>query len=246
MNRLASLLCAAALLAAAPWLIAAENGVQFSGRIGPSIGTYEAKDFLRVEDPATGGSLSRRRGGKNEFVYGVQTGLSAHTTRFFADLGLDYTRLKFEGDELDRTDLLFTAGFKPGAGTSLYGGYRISSSGDGLFNDDTFKEYGFFAGAGIGDIAAGALILGASAAYNFSEIEDYLAEGRGFDYRGFSIKLGAALRSAPGHSLQLRYQKFEGDDDRVEARSVDDVPVVVDFELEETYLQLYYLYSFAL
>jgi hypothetical protein len=241
------LLLAGIFAGSSGWAAAEESEWAFSGRVGPTVGSYEGDVKLKISDLVNDTQEDFSVNGDQELAYGLQGGLTAGYGRFFGDLAVEYLRLDFQKNELDRTDVLVSLGSKVGTYGSLYVGYRSGMQGDGLFNDDTFKESGPFIGAGLGGIPAGALILGGSVAYNFSKVDDFPVDGQKLDYEGVSIKFSAALASMPQHSLQLRFQNFNGDDSISEDLDDDgNDDLKVDFELEESYLQLYYIYSFSM
>lgn len=215
--------------------VAADSQLALSGRVGPAIGTYEGDVAIRLENVD-----SFSVDGDKEFAYGLHTGISASHGQLFADLALEYMRVDYNDNSADRTDVMLSLGHRLGSHASLFAGYRFSTQGDGLFDDEFFKERGPFVGAGLGGVAAGPLLLGASLAFNLSEVQDFPDEGRDFDYDGFSLKLSASLIQMPQHTMQVRFQKFEGDD------SIATDAGRLDFELEESYMQLIYLYSFAI
>lgn len=225
----------------------AESSMSLVGRIGPTVGTYQGEVKVRIADVNNVTLIDETVGGDSELMYGFQGGLTASDGRLFLDLALDYLRVELADEKVDRTDLTFTGGFKLGSNGSFFAGYRIGAQGDGVFNDDNFEESGPFIGAGLGGLSAGPLYLGASAAFNFSNVDDFPVPGEDLDYDGISVKFSAALKSMPSHSLQLRIQQFEGDGSVGADTDMDgDADLRTDFELEETYLQLYYIYSFVI
>lgn len=247
MKRNSGMLFAGILLSATFAGYAQDTGMNWSGRIGPTIGTYKGEVAIRATDGANGAVLLNENfEGDEEFAYGLQTGLTAGYGKFFADLGIEWLQVDFRGEELDRTDAVLSIGYRVGAYGSLFTGVRKSTQGDGIFDDETFDEFGPFIGAGLGGMPAGPVLFGASVAYNFSQVDDFPSEGEELDYEGFSIKLSASPKSAPNHSVQLRFQQFDGDDSVSGDVTGDGVDDDVEFELEETYLQLYYLYAFPI
>jgi hypothetical protein len=224
------------------------DAMLLSGRIGPTLGVYQQEFAFSLRDASTGevldlpecGGPCQASGDESELAYGLQTGLSALFGDFFLDAGIELLAVNSDAD-LDRTDLLFTAGYFIGQHWQAFAGYRMGMQGDGFFDDDTFSERGFFVGAGIGGMEVGDFMLGASLAYNFSEAQDFPQDGEKFDYGGLSFKLNGQLKSLPQHSLQLRVQRFTGDERTTEGG------VTLDIEdLTESYVQLTYLYSFSL
>lgn len=212
----------------------APSGPQWGGRVGVVVGQYKGEFEL----------LGQSEGGDFELTYGLSGGVSAAVGNFIFDLGLELLRQDLPAEEVDRTDLLPSVSYLIGRHGVVFLGYRLAQQGDGPFNDDLLKENGFFVGAGLGGLPAGPLLLSPSAAYNLSEVEvnddpdDVFDE---FDYDGVSLKLGLALQRAPQHSVELRYQRFNGDVDL----SAPGLPSATA-ELTETYVQATYFYRFRL
>lgn len=227
-------------------LAQAADDVAFSVRIGPTLGVYQSDASLVVTDIASGQSFAFESDDSFENAYGLQTGVSAAIGNFFGDVAVEYLAVDVDG-ELDRTDMLLTAGYLFGNNWSGYAGYRRGMQGDGPFNDDTFSETGFFVGVGFAGVEMAGVLIGTSLAYNFSEAEDFPLEGKDFDYGGISLKFNGSLTSLPNHSLQLRYQRFNGDESNQAFDSDGDGTndlLINELELTETYIQLTYLYSF--
>lgn len=257
MNTALRLFLGSSLLFVAGSAAAQGSGLLFNGRIGPTVGMYELDvskarlvdptTGLLIIDPATGQPLfDASQEGDQELAYGAQVGLTAGWGSFSADVAIDYLRLDLP-EAIDRTDLLLTLGYLIGSHGSVFAGYRFGFQGDGFFNDDIFKETGPFIGAGIGGIEVGAVTLSSSLAWNFSQIEDFPVDGQETDYDGISLKLGGALKSHPQHVVQLRYQMFEGDDSsRLDVNDDGVADAILELDVEESYLQLFYLYNFAL
>lgn len=221
--------------------------VVFSPRIGPTLGMYQIDSTLTISDASSGEVLASGRSDDSwELSYGLQTGFSLAYWDFFGDVAIEY--LKVESDAVDqRTDVLLTLGYLIGRHWSAFAGYRRGMQGDSAFNDDNFSEAGGFLGAGVGGLEAGPLLLGASFAYNLSEVDDFLPQGK-FDYDGFSLKFSMSPASMPQHSLQLRYQRFTGDESNkpVDLDGDGTADVVIDnVELTESYVQATYSYAFA-
>lgn len=253
-----ALAAAGGLLVMSNVALASDPELLFSARVGPSIGLYAQDSAFQVRlfdtDGNEVGTANPSFNGDDENSYGLQTGLSAAYGDFFVDLAIEYQMVDASDDaNLDRTDLLLSAGSLVGDHLSFFAGYRRGMQGDGAFNDDTFSESGLFVGAGVGGLSLGPVIVGTSVAYNLSEASDFPQDGSDFLYKGVSVKLSASLASMPAHSLQLRYQRFNGDGIANILAPVDDdgngVPEgFVQFdrvELTETYIQLSYLYSFG-
>ncbi|MDP9141670.1 MAG: hypothetical protein M3O62_12860 [Pseudomonadota bacterium] len=259
-----ALAAATGLLVMSNAALASDPQLQFSARVGPSLGMYAQDSELgfRLFD-ANGDELegfSTEFNGDDEPSYGIQTGFSSAYGDFFTDIAIEYQMVDTDTNaELDRTDILVSAGSLVGDHLSFFAGYRRGMQGDGAFNDDTFSESGLFVGAGVGGMSMGPIIVGSSVAYNLSEAKDFPQEGSSFLYKGISVKLSASLASLPAHSLQLRYQRFNGDDTVSSALAeASTTPVDIDedgvadgffqldrVELTETYIQLTYLYSFG-
>lgn len=233
----------AALVAGSAY--AQDESMYWAGRIGPMLGMYQGEAKITLTDLTTGAADNLSIDGDWEPAYGLQTGISAGYGNFFADLGLEYQRIDFGGDSLDRTDILLSAGYLLNDLWSVFAGYRQGMQGDGVFNDDTLSERGFFIGAGVGGMQMGQLVVGASLAYNLSEVEDFPVEGADFDYPGISLKVSASLKDHPQHGFQLRYQRFSGDDKLLFQDGQGQDIGRLDYELTESYVQLSYLYNFA-
>jgi len=222
--------------------------VVFSPRIGPTIGSYQNDSSFRISDLSGTQSAVVESDDSWELAYGLQAGFSLAFSDFFGDVAIEYLAVDSDAD-LDRTDVLLTAGYLIGRHWSAFAGYRMGMQGDGAFDDETFKESGFFVGGGVGGIEAGPLLLGASLAYNFSQAEDFPFQGDEFDYQGVSLKGSLSLQSMPQHSLQLRFQRFTGDDQPGTPIDLDGDGLadatLDDIELTESYVQLTYVYAFA-
>ncbi len=240
--------------------MAQAEDISFRGRIGPSVGIYTQDSALAIRlFDANGNEVEPEEPnqsfkGDDENSYGLQTGLSAAYANFFVDLAVEYQMVDADSNNLDRTDLLLSAGSLVGDHLQFFAGYRRGMQGDGVFDDETFSESGLFIGAGVSGMSMGPLVLGTSVAYNLSEASDFPQPGTGFLYKGVSVKLSASLASLPGHSLQLRYQRFNGDGpanilgplDLNDDGTPDGFLQIDRVELTETYIQLTYLYSFDL
>lgn len=260
MNRTQLIFVAAALMGTSTWACAQEAAaVKFTGRIGPTVGLYEGEFETRVtSDGVALDEFTFDDGGDAEFAYGLATGLTAGFGDFFADAGLEYLASEFAGGagsvEFDRVDILLTLGYLVGARGSVFGGFRVSKQGSEVFDDDLQDEEGFFIGAGLGGLDMGSVLISASAAYNFSELKEAGFSTTGsdqpdVDYDGFSVKLAAALKAKPQHSLELRVQRFNGDDSFSAVADFDGDGVAEEVrasaEFTETYVQLTYLYRFT-
>jgi hypothetical protein len=245
---------AAGLLAGTFSVGAQAQDMSFVARVAPTVGLYQLdssatftlEQSSNPDEVPNGTSVSGGSDDSWENAVGIQTGLSAAMGNFFGDIAIDY--LKVDDDAVDnRTDILLTVGYLIGDHWQAFGGYRRGMQGDSAFNDDTFDESGFFVGGGIGGIAMGSFVVGASAAYNFSKVD---AGADDLDYDGISLKVSGSLASMPQHSLQLRYQTFELED--VSETFADDFTgdgqldtVRADIELSENFLTLSYVYSFG-
>lgn len=222
----------------------------YSGRAGVMLGGYQGDSTVRFTETVGGvsTSASARAAGDWEPAYGLPLGFSMAINEFFVDLGLELMQVTFDDDDLKRTDILLTGGYFIGDHWTGYVGFRKGMQGDSFFDDETFNEEGFFVGAAVGGIAAGPLMLGSSLAFNFSDVKDFPIEGENLGYDGFSLKVNGALASAPQHSLELRYQRFTGDDsvtfNGTGCFQAGD-SCRIDYELTETYLQLSYIYRFV-
>lgn len=252
-----------ALVAAAAGLLgvagtAHAEGMNFVARVGPTLGMYQNDSSFTIVTTATAdggvnGSNTFSSDDSWELAYGLQAGFNASISNFFGDVAIEYLAVDSDAD-LDRTDVLLTAGYLIGQHWSAFAGYRMGMQGDGAFDDETFKETGFFLGGGVGGIEMGSLLFGSSLAYNLSKAEDFPFPGDEFDYGGLSLKLSLSPKSMPQHSLQLRYQRFTGDESPNTLVAVGDANGdgtndtefrVRDVELTESYVQLTYSYAFA-
>lgn len=243
----------AALLAAG---VAQAVDLGYSGRVGAMAGGYNGELSIRVTETEGGASQSGSLTAGDEWkaAYGIPLGFTMAIDDFFVDLGLELMQVEFDGDDLKRTDILLTSGYFIGDRWSLFVGFRKGMQGDGFFDSETFDEQGFFVGGGVGGIEAGPLLLNASLAYNLSKVDDY-PPGQELDYDGLSLKFSGSLAGAPQHSLELRYQRFSGDDAlnfvgscgpgvlQNSSQTADSCRL--DFELTESYLQLSYIYRFV-
>ncbi|MEQ1439441.1 hypothetical protein AAG565_08760 [Fontimonas sp. SYSU GA230001] len=216
----------------------------FSARVGPTVGLYQVDSTATVTNLSTGESATGRSDDAWESAFGLQAGFGGGMGNFFGDIAIEY--LDVNSDAVDkRTDVLLTGGYLIGQHWSAFAGYRRGMQGDSAFNDDNFDESGFFVGAGIGGVEMGPVLFGASAAYNFSKVDNFVP-GEKFDYQGISLKVSAAPKSMPQHSLQLRYQRFNGDGSPnfdLDGDGVDDINI--NFDLTESYVQLTYAYAFV-
>jgi hypothetical protein len=235
--------------------------VTFGARLGLTEGGYQNDSTYVFTELVSGNDQQFTVKSDNSwyFAYGLQTGFSAAWGDFFGDVAVEYYEVRNDarsigGNEfaLDRTDILATAGYLIGRHWSAFGGYRRGMQGEGAFDDETFSESGFFVGGGWGGFEIGPLTLGTSLAYNFSKAEDFPFPGDDFDYGGLSLKFSLSPSAAPQHSIQLRYQRFTGDDSPrrellvdSDGDGVDDFPIRIDdVELTESYVQATYSYAF--
>lgn len=242
-------------LAAAAVLLsgAAQAEMAFGARIGPTVGFYEGElsPFRLTQDGVV--VFDQGVQGDRESLYGIQTGIGTAFGDFFVDFGLDLLNIKTEPDEAKRTDIVLTGGYFIGSNWTVFGGIRDGRQGDGFFDKknkegNEFHEQGVFLGGGVGG-QAGAVRLDGSLAVNFSKVKDF-AGGDDLDYPGISVKFAGSLASMPQHGLQLRYQRFSGDDS-IAFQSDDDndgVPEnnLFEFGITEEYYQLTYLYRFSM
>lgn len=252
-----------ALVAAAAGLLGIANaaqaeGMTFSARVGPTLGMYQSdSSFTLTATPtAAGGAEGSETFNSDdswENAYGAQLGFSAGMQNFFGDVAIEYLAVDSDAD-LDRTDILLTGGYLIGQHWSAFAGYRKGMQGSGAFDDETFNESGFFVGGGVGGVEMGPLLFGSSLAYNFSQAKDFPFDGDEFDYGGLSVKVSVSPKSMPQHSLQLRYQRFTGDErpntliavvDNDEDGTDDTEIRLSDIELTESYVQLTYSYAFV-
>ncbi len=215
------------------------------GRVGLIGGSYDIDISARATDGVSGAPLAAVAEDDSSGTYGAHTGLYVGVDDLFFDVALELlTGLESLGDDLDRTDVLATVGYFVGQNVSVFAGYRKGFQGDGFFDDEALDESGFYAGIGVRGFSVGDINMFASAAYNFSSVEGgSLNESTDIDYDGVSLKLGGAHSKWPSHSVQLRYQRFDGDDSVSEDLNLDGTPDRIDAELTETYLQLLYSYA---
>jgi hypothetical protein len=232
-------------------------------RFGAGLGRYSGEatafifDFegnpLAIPCPPEGEPVSSecRQEGVTA-TFGGELGYTINLADFYADIGLNLLRTKSEEQNLWRTDLLFTLGYYLTENWSIFAGVRRGWQGDGVFNDDQFEELGPYVGFGYGGIPLGGWgTLNMSAAYNFDKVENYPIPVEELDYGGISLKFGMNFRNTP-HSLQLRLQRFSGDDtvEIFDTDSGNEIPDGTflgrfDYELEETWAVLSYVYTLA-
>ncbi|MES0872792.1 hypothetical protein [Sinimarinibacterium thermocellulolyticum] len=226
---------------------ASAETLNFGLRLGLTQGGYQNDSSFVVTELASGQDQQFVVASNDSWFYsfGLQTGASVAVSNFFADLSVEYLDVQIDGGDFDRSDLLLTAGYLIGDHWSAFAGYRRGTQGDGVFDDKTFSESGFFVGAGYAGFELGPFMMGTSLAYNFSKAEDFPFPGDEFDYGGVSLKLAVNPKAAPQHTIQLRYQRFTGDDSPRRELESDGIPVRVEtVELTESYVQLSYAYAF--
>jgi hypothetical protein len=251
MKRFAKMLMATGLVAASLPTFAMD--VAQGARFGAGGGRYSGEANTRAFDgagnpapincavlaPGSNQVAANECGSKSiTGTYGGEVGYTINLADFYADVGLNMLRTKSGEEDLWRTDLLFTVGYYLNENWSLFAGFRRGWQGDGIFNDDVFEEIGPYVGLGFGGIPLGGWgTLNLSAAYNFDEVKNFPIDGEDLDYPGISLKFGMNFRNTP-HSIQLRLQRFEGDD------SISGVGRV-DYDLEETWAVLSYVFTLA-
>ena len=247
MKRWAMMLMASGLLAASLPTFAMDMAQ--GARVGVGGGRYSGEANTRPFD-GTGtplsvtcpdGSTSTECTAKSVTgTYGGEIGYTINIADFYADLGLNLLRTASGDEDLWRTDLLFTVGYYLTENWSLFAGVRRGWQGDGVFNDDAFEEIGPYVGVGYGGIPLGGWgTLNMSAAYNFDKVKNFPLEDEELDYPGVSLKFGMNFKNTP-HSVQLRLQRFSGDDS-VSVGSAGRV----DYDLEETWAVLSYVFTLA-
>lgn len=243
----------AGLAALACTSVVQAEDLSFSARVGLAEGGYQNRSSVLLTELVTGTEQQVQSPEDKSwyFASGLQGGVTAVYGSAFADLALEYLNVFQSGTEKDRTDALLTLGYMLDNNWSVFAGYRRGMQGSGAFDDDTFSENGFFVGAGYGRMQLGAVILGTSVAYNFSKAKDFPQDGGDFDYRGVSVKFDLRPQAAPQHGVQLRYQRFSGDDRPGLVGAIDldgdgaPDPVRADYvKLTESYVQVSYTYSF--
>ncbi len=242
-------LCAAGALLFSAAVQADDEPVVAGVRAGPTLGTYKLKNSVRVTSGEGGGELGvpgTFSTSDSSFAYGGQLAPWVKYGKFFGEVSLDLLRYKIDGEDTDRTDIIPAVGYTVGNQGTVFVGYRRGMQSDSFFSDKSFSEKGFVFGAGLGNLPMDSVVFNLSAAYNLSKVDGFGIGGKNFDYNGFSIKVGAALAEHPEHRLQLRYQRFSGNDSANIDVNGDEAVDRVKSKLEEDYLQLIYLYNFAL
>ncbi|HUP91478.1 MAG TPA: hypothetical protein VM074_04460 [Solimonas sp.] len=214
-------------------------------RIGPTIGSYKI-DLTATQFPSGGGQVPQPGfSGDNQFSYGLTSGFQYAYAGLFADLGLELLQINESdsnsNDDFKRTDMLLSAGYRFADHYSVYGGYRWGQqSQDKFFDDEFLKDSGPLVGAAINFPVGNAATFGASLAYCFNKVDgDSINSSEDLDYGGISARL--SLTFAGAHSLQLRYQRFSGD-----ISFPDGGGGRVDVNLQEQYLNLYYVYNLVI
>lgn len=188
---------------------AAASGA-FTGRVGATVGSYQ------YEDEVNGVANADYDSGQ----YGVLLGLGLTAGRFFGDVGIEQfqyakdrdTDGDFEEDDpYYRSDFLVTLGAFLGDHWTVFGGYRHSTQGDGVFADDGgYTADGPLLGGGVSFRAGKKIGLGASAAYNFLSFSQDGQVVDDFDLDGISVKLQMNFVGTP-HAIWLRGQRFTGE-----------------------------------
>lgn len=222
------------------WLIAltlmpvagvSAQGLGLSARVGVTSGIYN-NEFEQAGQPPVEAD--------GESIYGLVGSVTLPiANQWAATAALELAQIQFSDGNLENTDVQLSVAYLVSSRWAVSAGYRIRPQGDGFFNDDVFDENGPFVGASLSGLELGTVVGRVSAAYSLSEIS--LADGTSgeeaeLDYDGISVRLGVSLKSAPQHSLEFRYQRFNG----------DDVFMGQEFEITEEYLQAYYVYGFTL
>jgi hypothetical protein len=257
MKRFAKMLMATGLAVAS--LPALALDIAQGARVGVGGGRYSGEANTSLSDPGGNpiavncAAIGSNQVGPNECglksvtgTYGGEFGYTLNLADFYADLGLNMLRTKSGDEDLWRTDLLFTVGYYLSENWSLFAGLRRGWQGDGIFNDDVFEEIGPYVGLGFGGIPIGSwATLNMSAAYNFDKVKNFPNDDSDLDYPGISLKFGMNFKNTP-HSLQLRLQRFSGDDSlRISPADPDCPSCRVDFDLEETWAVLSYVFTLA-
>src|ERR1044071_7913943 len=125
-------------------------------RIGAAVGRYSGHGEVSTFDPS--GTFVPAFSAESTNVratYGGEVGYTINLADFYADVGLNLLRVRFADQDNWRTDLLFTLGYYLNDNWSLFAGFRRGWQGDGVFNDETFKEFGPYVGVGFGGIPLG-------------------------------------------------------------------------------------------
>lgn len=167
---------------------------------------------------------------ENERIFGGMVGTSLSGERFFGDLSVEFMDI----DAFDVSELLGTVGYVITPTWSFFAGARLSWQGDGLFDDEFYKERGPFVGVSAFFPVSEQWAVGLSGSYNRSRF-DFTGAGKD-DGNGYSLK-AQLNRRGTGHSLGIRFRTFDVDTD------LEGAPGKI--ELTEEYLTAYYQYSFV-
>ena len=237
MKRFAAGLFAAGMVAAS--LPAYSMDVVNTFRVGASAGRYSGDATVDVFD-TDGQTLLFSGGAKGVgLTWGVPIGYTLTLGNFYGDLGLETLWVE-QQDPTNRTDLLLTLGYYITDNWTVFAGLRRGWQGEGRrpFHQDDFNELGPYVGFGYGGIPLGkAVLLNIAAAYNFDRIRNFFQTEKDFDYPGVSLRLGLNMKGTP-HSVQLRVQRFSGDD-----RFVFSDGSALNVELKEWWAVMSYVYS---
>lgn len=210
------------------------------GRVGALGGIYNSDFELVLRD--TGGDVVDREGDSNTLAsLGVFGGYTVAYDMFYADAALEFQTTPFDSageDGFDRTDLLLSVGVFLPRDFNASIGYRLAWQGDGFFDDDFYKESGPVIGIGFPSFPfIGNWRVNPSAAVNFTKLKfDSVDDEPSFT--GVSLRAAVIQPDSP-HSFGLRVQRFSGSDDE----SVEGVGRL-DLDLTETYVHLFYQFSF--
>lgn len=225
MRSLAIKLGAALLLASS---VATAQNTIIQGRVSASPGLFDFK----FNAPGIGSESG------DGTIIALDTGLSLI---FLNESGGAFlTDLELEAMEIDsgesgadasfnRTDLKFTAGYQFPSRIAPIVGYRYAAQGDGVFDDESYTEAGYFVGVGYSGIPLGEFAtLGGSVAYNATTL-DFPGQSEDLDADGASARIALNLNEKP-LSFSLRYQVFQVDEPT--------------FDFDESYLLLSVTYTY--
>lgn len=182
----------------------------FTGRVGAMIGTYQYTDEINGVQNSDYDSSQ----------YGLLLGTGLTVGRFFADAGIEqfqYSKDRDTDGDLEeddayyRSDFLLNLGVFIGDHWTVFGGYRHSTQGDGVFDDNAgYTANGPLIGGGFSFRAGKKIALGAAAAYNSLTFSQDGTAIDDFDLEGFSLKLQMSFLGTP-HAIFLRGQRFNGE-----------------------------------
>lgn len=206
--------------------VAAASAALFTGQVSAvqvmqgsaslSLGQYDLSGALDLEADGTilGGDLgfSYATGGENGLT------VFAGEIEFMSTGSIDGSirnpntgqRQDISDSEFDRTDAKVTAGYQFPNRITPFVGARLAWQGDGFFNDDSYKETGYFLGASLSGMKVGeAGAFAVSLAYNDSTLD---TAGGELEVDGLSARVAFNLAKSPV-GFSLKYQEFSDDND---------------------------------